>query len=132
MNFDPQVLFAELTEKERVYGHHSAEGRAIRTLSRALQGWGSGSLGGLDVVTMCDQAIEVWLKARLEVSAWSATGLRHLLAAAEAKNLLTPTEASRLQTVRDLRADSTADGIAAAEVEAALADCLQIVEKHWS
>ena len=45
MKFDAQAIFANLTEKERVKGHHSAEGQAIRTLGRALNG---GSVGVSD------------------------------------------------------------------------------------
>jgi len=62
MSFDPQAIFANLAEKERIKGHHSPEGRAIRTLSRGLHGFSSGSLSGRDVVVLCDQAVEDWLK----------------------------------------------------------------------
>ena len=132
MNFDAQAIFANLTEKERVQGHHSAEGQAIRTLSRALNGWSSGNLAGADVVAMCDQAIEDWLKARLKLSPWSAIAIADLLAEAVAKNLLTPMDGDRLQRLHDLRAGSTEDAIAAADVEAVLERSIQIVEKHWS
>lgn len=132
MTFDPQATFANLTEKERVHGHHTAEGRAIRTLCRSLQGWWSGNLGGIDVIAMCDQAIEDWLKARLKISAWSATGSAQLLAAAVATKLLTPAESMRLQTVHDLRSDSNTNAIAADDVEAALEWSIKVVERHWS
>ncbi len=132
MTFDAQAIFANLTEKERVHGHHSAEGRAIRTLSRALNGWSAGNLAADDVIALCDQAIEDWLKARLKVSAWAATGLRQLLAAAVATELITPLELIHIQTVHDLRAHSTADAIAVDDVEAALEWAIEIVEKRWS
>ena len=48
--FDLQTMFANLTEKERLKGHHSAEGRAIRTLSRAMNGWSSGNFAALDML----------------------------------------------------------------------------------
>ena len=67
MTFDPRAIFANLTEKERLKGHHSAEGRALKTLSRALNGWSPGSLAPLDVLVLCDQAVEDWLKARLKL-----------------------------------------------------------------
>ena len=127
-----QSIFANLSEKECVLGHHSAEGHAVRTLSRALQGWSSGSIGGLDVVTLCDQAIEDWLKARLRVSAWSATGLRQLLAPAVAAKLLTLAESVRLQAVHKLRDQPNGDAIAVSDIEAALESTIEIVEKHWS
>ena len=123
--------FANLTEKERVYGHHSAEGRAIRTLSRALQGWSAESLGGLDVITLCDQAMEDWLKARLQISAWSATGLPQLLARAEEANLLTPVESNSLQAVHDLRARWNAGETSARDIEDALESTIKIIERHW-
>jgi hypothetical protein len=132
MTFDPQAIFANLTEKERVHGHHSAEGRAIRTLCRSLQGWWSGNLGGTDVIAVCDQAIEDWLKARLKISAWSAARSPQLIAAAVAKKLLTPAESMRLQRVHDLRSRVTTDAIAAGDVEAALEWSIEVVERHWS
>ena len=132
MTFDAQAIFANLTEKERVHGHHSAEGRAIRTLSRALNGWSAGNLAANDVLALCDQAIEDWLKARLKVSAWAATSLRQLLAAAVATELITPLELIHIQTVHDLRANSTADAIGVDDVEAALEWVIEIVEKRWS
>ena len=132
MTFDPQAIFANLSEKERVHGHHSAEGRTICMLSRALNGWSAGNLAADDVIVLCDQAIEDWLKARLKVSAWAATGLRQLLAAAVATELITPLELIHIQTVHDLRARSTADAIAADDVEAALEWAIEIVETRWS
>ena len=50
MAFDAQAIFANLTEKERVFGHHSAEGRAIRTLGRTLDGWSTGDLSARDAI----------------------------------------------------------------------------------
>ena len=132
MNFDAQAIFANLVEKERVNGHHSPEGQAIRALSRALDGWLSENLSGADVVVLCDQAVEDWLKRRLKVSAWSAIGMTELLAGAVAKKLLTPMDAVRLQRLCDLRAVSTEAAIAAVDVEARLASAIEIIEKHWS
>jgi hypothetical protein len=70
MAFDAQAIFANLAEKERIKGHHSPEGRAIRTLSRALNGWSTGTLTRRDVIVLCDQAIADWLNTRLQRSAW--------------------------------------------------------------
>ena len=58
MPFNAQLVYANLVEKERVKGHHSPEGRAIRVLSRALSGWSSSDLSARDVVVLCDQAVE--------------------------------------------------------------------------
>src|SRR3954447_7023375 len=78
-SFDAQVIFANLAEKERIKGHHSVEGRAIRILSRALNGSSSGNLSGRDVLVLSDQAVTDWLKARLKLSPWSTTSLPELL-----------------------------------------------------
>jgi len=133
MTFDPQSIFANLIEKERLKGHHSAEGRAIRTLSRAMNGWSSGNLSALDVLVLCDQSLEDWLKARLRLSGWSTQDFPTLLKKAVGKGLITRLEAVRLQKLHNARASAREVGsvIAANEVEAALEFCIQLVEKYW-
>jgi hypothetical protein len=133
MPFDPQALFANLAEKERLKGHHSPEGRAIRTLSRAMNGWSSGGLSGLDVVVLCDQSLEDWLKARLKLSAWSTQDFPALLEKALGKGLITRLEAVRLQKLHNARVRARDEGSATAanEVEAALEFYIQLVEKYW-
>jgi len=133
MAFDPQAIFANLAEKERLKGHHSAEGRAIRTLSRAMNGWSSGNLSTLDVVLLCDQSLEDWLKARLKVSTWSTQDFPMLLEKAVGKGLITHLEAVRLQKIHNTRDRSRDEGsvIAAQEVERSLEFCIQLVEKYW-
>jgi hypothetical protein len=132
MKFDVHAIYANLAEKERVLGHHSAEGRAIRTLSRALNGWSAGNLSAEDVIVLCDQAIEDWLKSRLKVSQWSARPVTELLVNAVEIKLLTRLDAVRLQRLHNRRTGFDAVKLAAAEVETTLADCIQIVDKHWS
>ena len=133
MTFDPHAIFANLAEKERLKGHHSAEGRAIRTLSRAMNGWSSGSLSSLDVVVLCDQSLEDWLKARLKLSSWSTQDFPTLLEKAVDKGLITRLEAVRLQKLHHARARARDEGsvIAVNEVEAALEFCIQLLEKYW-
>jgi hypothetical protein len=133
MPFDPQAIFANLAEKERLKGHHSPEGRAIRTLSRAMNGWSSGGLSALDVVVLCDQSLKDWLKARLRLSAWSTQDFPALLEKAVGEGLITRLEAVRLQKLHNARARAHDEGsvIAANEVEAALEFCIQLVEKYW-
>jgi len=133
MPFDPQALFANLSEKERLKGHHSAEGRAIRTLSRAINGWSSGNLSALDVLVLSDQAMEDWLKAKLKLSAWSTRSLAELMAMAVAKEWITRAEAVRLQRIRNARSrmHAQANRISTQDVQAALEFCIRLVEKHW-
>ena len=132
MTFDAQAIFANLSEKERIHGHHSPEGQAIRTLGRALHGWSTGNLSGADVVVLCDQAIADWLKRKLKVSAWSATGMTELLAAAVTQDVLSRSDALRLQRMHAVRADANTRAIAAADVEAVLECTIAVVEQHWS
>ena len=133
MTFDPQAIFANLTEKERLKGHHSAEGRALKTLSRALNGWSSGNLSPLDVLVLCDQSVEDWLKARLKLSAWSIQSFPALLEKAAGAQLITRIEAVRLQKLRNARSRARVEGdtSGAHEVEAALEFCIQLVERYW-
>lgn len=132
MRFDAHAIYANLAEKERVKGHHSPEGRAIRTLSRALHGWSTGDLSAADVLVLSDQAIEDWLKARLKVSPWSAPDLPKLMAKAIKNQLITRMEAVRLQRIHHARS-RLRDGSAVSTqtVESALETCIQVVEKHW-
>jgi len=133
MTFDPQAIFANLTEKEQLKGHHSPEGRAIRTLSRAMNGWSFGNLSALDVLVLCDQALEDWLKARLKVSAWSTLNLPTLLERAVEKGLITRLEAVRLQKLHHARTHARKEGgaTAAHDVEAALEFSIKLVERYW-
>ena len=133
MSFDPQAIFADLAEKERIKGHHSAEGRAIRMLSRALNGYSSGNLSGRDVVILCDQAIEDWLKTKCKFSPWSTRSLPELLVMAVQARWITRLEAVCLQKLHNARPsiDWQIAKIPAPEVESALKFCIDLVEKHW-
>lgn len=132
MPFDAQTIFANLAEKERVKGHHSAEGRAIRVLSRALNGWSGGSLSRCDVVVLCDQAVEDWLNVRLKRSPWSSQSVPVLVPLAVANFVLTQSEADRLLSLHRLRAPLRGSAeICQGEVEAALEFCIELIDKHW-
>ena len=133
MSFDAKSIFANLAEKERIKGHHSPEGRAIRTLSRALSGLSSGSLSRRDVMVLCDQAMEDWLKARCKLSPWSTRNLPELLVEAVEAQWITRLEAVRLEKLRNKRNtlhDERAD-VPAQEVESALLFCIELIERHW-
>jgi hypothetical protein len=132
MPFDAQALFANLTEKERIKGHHSPEGQAIRVLSRALNGWSSGSLSRRDVVVLCDQAVEDWLNVRLMRSPWSSRSMPVVAPLAVANRILTQSEADRLLSLHSLRAPAGATAeVSRDEVEAALEFCIELIDKHW-
>jgi hypothetical protein len=132
MAFDPQRIFANLVEKEGIKGHHSPEGRAIRTLSRALNAWSSSNLSPQDVLALCNQAIEDWLKARLSYSAWSQRTLTVLIGEAIEKAMITRSEGASLQKILDRRSHaSNESSITVQDVDDALEFCIQLVDKHW-
>jgi hypothetical protein len=120
MTFHPQATFANLAEKEKLKGHHSAEGQAIRMLSRALSGWSTATLSGRDVLVLSHQAVEDWLKSRLKRSNWSRRSLPELIAAAMENDLLTRVEAARLRRIHSAR-----------RVNSTLEFYIRLVEKRW-
>ncbi len=133
MSFDAKAIFADLAEKERIKGHHSPEGRAIRTLSRALNGFSSGDLSGRDVIVLCDQAIEDWLQAKCKISPWSTRSLPELLVRTVQARWISRLEAVGLQKLRNTRESIDQQGADAPglEVESTLKFCIELVEKHW-
>jgi len=130
MPFDARETIANLAEQEKIKGHHSPEGRAIRVLSRALSGWSAGNLSARDVAALCDQAMEDWLKARLCRSPWSAPELPALIDAARVAALLTREEAARLRAIHGLAAPRKS-AIPRRRIERALEFCLRLLEKRW-
>ncbi|HEY7560102.1 MAG TPA: hypothetical protein VIH18_35435 [Candidatus Binatia bacterium] len=133
MAFDLREIFANLAEKEKIRGHHSPEGRAVRTFSRALTGWTAGNLSVLDVLVVCEQGMEDWLKARLNIKPWSSYGLPELLGPAIERGLVTRLDAVRLQKVHlaRLRLDDTGGSGKSRDAENALELCISVVEKYW-
>jgi hypothetical protein len=130
---DLREIFANLAEKEKVKGHHSPEGQAVRTFGRALTGWAATNLSVLDVLVVCEQGMEDWLKARLNVKPWSSRGLPDLLEKAIGTGLVTRLDAVRLQKMHlaRVRLDDTGAGGNAQDAEGALDLCIGVVEKHW-
>ena len=133
MAFELREIFANLAEKEKLKGHHSPEGLAIRTFSRALTGWLAGNLKVLDVLVLCEQGMEDWLKARLNVKPWSSRGLPELLGKAIERGLVTRLDAVRLHKMHlaRVRLDDTGGGGQRPDAESALELCIGVVEKHW-
>ena len=133
MGLDPQALFANLAEKEKIKGHHSPEGRAIRMLTRAMSGWLSAHLSAADVVVLCHQSMEDWLKTRLKIPSWSQRGFPELLAKAIEKGWITRGEALQLQRIHNRRPRLDVENSVPTkeEVEMTLEVCIQVVEKRW-
>jgi hypothetical protein len=133
MALDPRQTFANLAEKEKLKGHHSPEGQAIRVFSRALTGWAAGNLSVLDVLVICEQGMEDWLKARLRIKAWSSRGLPELLAKGIENQLVTQLDAVRLQKMHltRVRLDDNDGQETPRDAESALELCIRVVDKHW-
>jgi hypothetical protein len=132
MAFNSQALLANLTEREQIHGHHSPEGQAIRLLSRALSGWSSEIFAATDVVVLCRQAAEDWLKRRLMRLPWSVSTLTDLSAAAVNAGLLSQSEGEHLQRLDNLAAQSRAGELIPAEIDHIMETTIAIVEQHWS
>ena len=132
MVFNSQALLANLTERERIHGHHSPEGQAIRLLGRALSGWSSEDLAATDVVVLCRQAMEDWLKRRLNRLPWSMLTLTELSAAAVSAGLLSQSEGEHLQRLDNWGAQSRVGELIPVEIEHLLETTIAIVEQHWS
>ena len=132
MAFNSQALIANLNERERIHGHHSPEGQAIRLLGRALSGWSSENLAATDVVVLCRQAVEDWLKRRLRRLPWSVLTLTDLSAAAVSGGLLTQSAGEHLQRLDNLSSQARAGELSAVEIEHLLETTIAIVEQHWS
>lgn len=133
MTLDPRETFANLAEKEKLKGHHSPEGQAIRTFSRALTGWAATSLSVLDVLVVCEQGMEDWLKMRLNIKPWSSRGLSELLGKAIERELVTRLDAVRLQKMHLARGrlDDEGSGGTPQDAQSALELCIRVVERHW-
>jgi len=133
MAFDLREIFANLAETEKLKGHHSPEGLAIRTFSRGVSGWLAGNLRVLDVLVLCEQGMEDWLKSRLGLRPWSSRGLAELLSRAIEHDLVTRLDAVRLQKLHLARVqlDDTGGAGNTQDAERALELCIGVVEKHW-
>lgn len=133
MAFDAQELFANLAEKERRCGHHSPEGRAMRLLSRALNGWSAGLLGVYDVLILCDQAVGDWLKARLQLSPWAQKDFNYLLACAVEQAWLNGRAVAPLRRIHQARLEMRqgCGGVTRAEAEASLLFCIDLIDEQW-
>lgn len=131
--FDLHELFGDLAEQERIKGHHSPEGRSIRTLARALSAWSTGGLADEDAAVLCRQAMEDWLKARLKVSQWSERPFAELIARASQNGLITRREAYRLRCI-DKTCSRFRRGrgrVKPATVRSAFEFCARFLERRW-
>ena len=128
-----QELFANLAEKEKLRGHHSPEGLAMRVLCRAMNGWSTDSLGAEDVLILCDQAVADWLRTRLKISSWSGIGFTHLLVSASERNWISGSEALRLRAIHEARSalQSGAGTMTDADIEAGMMFCIDLIDKRW-
>lgn len=130
---DQRELFANLAEKEKIKGHHSPEGRAVRALSRAITGWRVGDLSGEDAFVLGLQAMEDWIKARLGVSPWSQKRFLTLVLLAKERGLINGMEAYRLQRmdVARVRLRFRAGRPRNRSLSAMLEFCVRLLEQRW-
>jgi hypothetical protein len=130
---EARAIFENLAEQEKIKGHHSNEGLAIRLLSRGLSGWLSRTLSARDVYILCDETLEQWLRSRLTDSPWSSLQFTDLVARAFLGGWITELEVTRIVFVRAMRKRVTAAEIRPpeSEVVATLRNSIKVVENYW-
>lgn len=83
-----------------VRGH---EERAKQSVVRVIDGWLSGKINERDAIILCDQAIEDWLKGRLQLSKTSRMGFQEAVKIAREKNIITKMQGYRLKRFHQTR-----------------------------
>lgn len=128
-----KARFAELAEQEKVKGHHSPEGRAIRILARALSAWSAGDVSAEDGAVLCHQALEDWLKARSELPAWSDPEFATLTERAVAEGRILPREAYRLKQIHATYSRVRREGarVRHSTFVSMIEFCLRFMERRW-
>ncbi len=87
----------------RAEGRRTRLNRAIQTIIQTMDKWSVAELSGEDAVILCDQGMENWLKALMEVPLSSRDGFRDVLDKAIGKGIISRMEAYRLRRFHKTR-----------------------------
>jgi hypothetical protein len=130
---EARAIFENLAEQEKIKGHHSNEGMAIRVLSRGLSGWLEKTLSHKDAYVLCDETLEQWLRRRVTGRPWSSAQFAELLVRGLEKGSITEDNACALILVRAMRTAVVNRKIRVGErqVIAALRMSTRLVERYW-
>jgi hypothetical protein len=130
---EARAIFENLAEQEKIKGHHSNEGMAIRVLSRGLSGWLERTLSHEDTYVLCDETLEQWLRRRVTGQPWSSAQFEALLVRGLEGGSITEDNAGDLILVRAMRNAVVERKIRLGErqVIAALRISTRLVERYW-
>jgi hypothetical protein len=130
---EARVIFENLAEQEKIKGHHSNEGMAIRVLSRGLSGWLEKTLSHKDAYVLCDETLEQWLRRRVTGGPWSSVQFVELIVQGLEGGSITEDNACALILVRAMRTAVVNRKIRVGErqVIAALRMSTRLVERYW-
>jgi hypothetical protein len=130
---EARAIFENLAEQEKVKGHHSNEGMAIRVLSRGLSGWLERTLSHEDAYVLCDETLEQWLRRRVTGGPWSSVQFIELVVQALEGGWITEDNAGDLLLLRAMRNGVVAGKMRLQErqVVAALRISTRLVENYW-
>jgi hypothetical protein len=130
---EARAIFENLAEQEKIKGHHSNEGMAIRVLSRGLSGWLEGILSHQDAYVLCDETLEQWLRRRMTGGSWSSVPFVELVLQAWKGESITEDNAYALLLLRGMR-NAVVNGkmpLRERQVVAALRMSTRLIENYW-
>ena len=130
---EARAIFESLAEQEKIKGHHSNEGMAIRVLSRGLSGWLERTLSHPDAYVLCDETLEQWLRRRVTGGPWSSVQFVELIAQGLESGCITEDDAGHLICLRAMRnaVDKRKIRVGERQVIAALRISTRLVESYW-
>jgi hypothetical protein len=128
-----RAIFENLTEQEKIKGHHSNEGMAIRVLSRGLSGWLERTLSHQDAYVLCDETLEEWLRRRVTGLPWSPAQFVELVVQGLEEGSITEDNAGDLISLRAMRNAVVNRKIRVGDrqVIAALKISTRLLESYW-
>jgi hypothetical protein len=130
---EARAIFENLTEQEKIKGHHSNEGMAIRVLSRGLSGWLERTLSHQDAYVLCDETLEQWLRRRVTGGPWSPVQFIELVVQGLEGGSITEDNACDLISLRAMRNAVVNRKIRVGDrqVIAALRRSTRLLETYW-
>jgi hypothetical protein len=130
---EARAIFENLAEQEKIKGHHSNEGMAIRVLSRGLSGWLARTLSHQDTYVLCDETLEQWLRRRVTGGPWSSVQFVELIVQGLERGSITEDNAGDLISLRAMRNGVVAGKIPLGDrqVVAALRISTRLLENYW-
>ena len=130
---EARAIFENLAEQEKIKGHHSNEGMAIRVLSRGLSGWLERTLSHKDAYVLCDETLEQWLRRRVTGEPWSSVQFVELIVQGLERGSITEDNAGDLISLRAMRNGIVGGKIPLGDrqVVAAIRISTRLVESYW-